>query len=77
VLGDRTLTEWVMVLLPVELFAVCMAYWQLRSQGYFKSGPLSPDGRWRFSMLDLLVFCTAVAAIAAFVKNAIYFHPTT
>jgi len=77
VLGGRTLTEWLVFLYPVELFAVCMAYFQLRSQGYFKSRPLKADGRWRFSLLDLLVFCTTVAAIMVFIRNAIYFHPTT
>jgi hypothetical protein len=75
VLGGRSLTEWIALLWPTELIAVCMAYFQLRSQGYFKSGPLKPDGKWRFSILDLLVVCTIFAAVVVFMRNTIYFHP--
>jgi hypothetical protein len=57
------------MLLPIELLAVCMAYFQLRSQGYFKSQPLKNDGKWRFSMLDVLVFSTMAAAIVIYVRN--------
>ena len=63
-LGDVTFIRFAAVLLlPGELLAVCMAYFQLRSQGYFLG---NKDKKGRFTLRDLLVFFTLIVAVVAF-----------
>jgi hypothetical protein len=65
-LGEITFAHFAAtLLLPVVLMSLCMAYFQLKSQGYHASSSSSAGGKGRFSTRDLLVFCTLVVAIVA------------
>jgi hypothetical protein len=65
VLGDVTLIRFAArLLLPIVLVATSMAYFQLRSQGYFSS---DTSRKGRFTLRDLLVFFALIVAVIAVV----------
>jgi hypothetical protein len=66
VLGEITFIHFAATLLPsVALWGACLAYFQLRSQGYFKSSSSNVGRKGRFTLRDLLVFSTLIVAVVA------------